>query len=242
MTIRGILFDKDGTLLDFEATWQPVLRQAALVMAGQDPAVAARLLTAGGFDPQTERFRAGSPLAAGNSAEIATLWAEHLGVASAGEMIEKLDRIFEAANRDNAAPVGDLAAVMSALSARGLALGLATSDSEQGAEICLRGLSIREHFAFVAGYDSGHGIKPGPGMVQAFAERVALPTTAVAVVGDNRHDLEMGRAAGAGLLIGVLSGNGGPGDLGGLADHLLSDVTELPGLLERLALWPPVAR
>ena len=32
--MRGILFDKDGTLLDFEATWTPVLTRLALEAAG----------------------------------------------------------------------------------------------------------------------------------------------------------------------------------------------------------------
>ena len=30
---RGILFDKDGTLLDFEATWAPLFRALTLELA-----------------------------------------------------------------------------------------------------------------------------------------------------------------------------------------------------------------
>jgi phosphoglycolate phosphatase len=56
----------------------------------------------------------------------------------------------------------------------------------------------------------------------------------VAVIGDNPHDLEMARSAGAGLAIGVLSGNSTAQDFGSLADAVLGTIAELPGYLERL--------
>ena len=58
--------------------------------------------------------------------------------------------------------------------------------------------------------------------------------TEVAVVGDNLHDLEMGRRAEAGLLIGVLSGTSGQRELAPVADHLLASVADLEALLDRL--------
>src|SRR5665213_4385197 len=72
--MRGILFDKDGTLLDFEATWTPVLTRLALEVAEGDAARAAALLDAGGLDPVTRRFRAGSAIGAGTTRTIASLW------------------------------------------------------------------------------------------------------------------------------------------------------------------------
>ena len=41
MAIEGILFDKDGTLLDFDNTWTPVIQQAAMAIAGRDAREAA---------------------------------------------------------------------------------------------------------------------------------------------------------------------------------------------------------
>jgi phosphoglycolate phosphatase len=56
----------------------------------------------------------------------------------------------------------------------------------------------------------------------------------VAVVGDNPHDLEMARSAGAALAIGVLSGNSTLEDFGSLPDAVLNSIAELPAYLERL--------
>ncbi len=44
----------------------------------------------------------------------------------------------------------------------------------------------------------------------------------------------MGRAAGAGLLIGVRSGTGDPADLATAAHHVLDSVAELENLLDQI--------
>ena len=65
--IRGVLFDKDGTLFDFQRTWVPVNRTAALAVADDDPELAERLLARGGQD-ESGRVAGGSLLAAGHTA------------------------------------------------------------------------------------------------------------------------------------------------------------------------------
>lgn len=52
-------------------------------------------------------------------------------------------------------------------------------------------------------------------------------------VGDNSYDMEMGQAAGAGLLVGVLTGNSERGDLEPLAHHLIGSITGLGDLFDR---------
>ena len=66
----------------------------------------------------------------------------------------------------------------------------------------------------------------------AFAKLTGLSPAEIAFVGDNRHDLECGRAAHAGLVVGVLSGTGTRAALAPLADVILGSVVELPGRLE----------
>ncbi|MGH6948367.1 MAG: HAD family hydrolase [Kiloniellales bacterium] len=231
MAIRGILFDKDGTLLDFHATWGPINRIVALTLARGDERLAERLLQAGGVDPASERTRAGSALAQGNTIEIASLWAPALPERALGELVEEIDRLY-VEGAAGAVALGELRPLLERLSARGMKLGLATSDSARGAAASLKALGVLDLFDFVAGYDSGHGVKPSPGMALAFCAATGLQPKEIAVVGDSRHDLEMGRAAGAGLVLGVLSGTGTADDLGARADRLLADIGELEALLD----------
>ena len=59
--IRGILFDKDGTLSDFRSQWMPAYRAAVDMLSPDDRTRADRLLRLGGYDPaqyRSERIHA----------------------------------------------------------------------------------------------------------------------------------------------------------------------------------------
>lgn len=236
--IRGVLFDKDGTLIDYHRTWTSINIRAAEHASGGDEALRDRLLEIGGQDPATRRVRGGSLLAASNTQEIAAAWRQ-AGSPDDGGLVPALDRIFTE-GAAGAAPVCDLPALFAQLSGRGLRLGVATSDSEAGARATLRTLGVDAGTLFVAGYDSGHGVKPQAGMAEAFIRHYGLAPSEVAVVGDNLHDMEMGRAAGCGLCVGVLTGTATREELAGAADHVIDAIGSLESLLVRAA-QPPAA-
>ncbi len=127
----------------------------------------------------------------------------------------------------------DLPGLLAGLRADGYALGVATHDSEQGARVQLSGAGAEAAFDFIAGYDSGHGLKPGPGMLLAFAEATGIPPASVVMVGDSRHDLEVAHSAGAAMAVGVLTGPATREDLAPYADHILPSIEHLPALLAR---------
>lgn len=224
--IAGIVFDKDGTLLDFDESWGPVNRKVALLASAGDQALADRMLLACGMDPVTGHIVPDSLLAVANTAEIAA------GLVAAGSpldlatLVPEIDNLFAEAS-GLSVPVTDLVALFSELKAAGLKLGIASSDNERSIRNIVSRFGIGDFVDYVAGYDSGHGAKPGPGMVLGFCRHTGLDPAEVAVVGDSNHDMHMGLNAGVGLTVGVLSGTGSRASLEEAADVCLQDVTEL---------------
>jgi len=235
VSIEGVLFDKDGTLLDFHATWMPAYRSAAATVSREvgRPDLADRLLEAGGFDHASGRCAPGLPLASGTNVDLARLWATECGIDDVAALVAQLEDIWARHAAPNAVPVGDLAGLFSRLKLRGMRLGVATMDSEALARDTVHRFALDAHLDFVCGYDSGHGIKPGPGMVRAFCNRCTLTPDRVMVVGDTLHDLEMGRNAGAGRVIGVLSGTGDRALLEPHCDAVIEDIMALEALIVR---------
>lgn len=229
--MRAILFDKDGTLLDFEATWTPLYRKMAEILAEGDPSRAAAMLSAGGYDSLTGRMRAGSVLAAGTTDQIVSAWFPSLSGAAFRAMVARVDDAFHDHGKAHSVPVPGVAATLDRLAAEGYRMGVATNDATLAATAALAALGLDRRLSAVFGYDSVPRPKPAPDTVLLFAEAVGVAPGEVAVVGDNRYDLEMARAAGAGLAVGVLTGNSGPEELAGLADIVLPSIRELPDWL-----------
>ncbi len=227
--IDGLIFDKDGTLFDFRISWgQWAAGFIASVATG--PEHAARLGRAIGFDPQTQAFAPDSPVIAATAADIAAALAPHLPGRTVADLTAMIDETAGSAPMSEAVP---LLPLLTALRAQGLKLGLATNDSEVPARQHLAAHGITDCFDFIAGYDSGHGAKPGPGMCLAFAGGLGLDPARVAMVGDSRHDLEAGRAAGM-RTVAVLTGVAGQADLAPHADVVLPDIGAIPDWLSSL--------
>ena len=131
--IKAILFDKDGTLLDYQRTWAPINRAAAELAAKGDPDLAAHFLRVGGMDPDSSQTSSNSLLAAGNTDEIAQAWVKAGAAFSVSELTVALDALFTAAV-SNAVPVTDLVNLFQDLHARGFRLGIASSDSQSAIE------------------------------------------------------------------------------------------------------------
>ena len=223
-TIQAILFDKDGTLFDFRKTWASwTARLLEDIGGARAPALAEALR----FDLENTTFHPDSPVIAGTLQIWVELMLPHLPERERPELMADLSRRASQATQVPAAPLGPL---LSRLRDRGLPLGVATNDAEGPATNHLRTAGIDHLFDFIAGYDTGHGAKPAPGMLLAFAEAVDIPPRNIAMVGDSTHDMEAAKAAGM-TRVAVLTGYATAQDLAPHADVVLPTIADLAGWL-----------
>lgn len=226
--IRAILFDKDGTLFDFRRTWDNWAKGMIAELSRGSEATAKRIADAIHFDLVTGMFRPTSPVIAGTNREAAELVAHALGHREIGETEDTLARMAADADVAEVVPLRDW---ITSLRQRGLKLGVMTNDAEAVAHAHLGRAGVGEMFDFIAGFDSGHGAKPDPAPLLAFAEQVNVAADACLMVGDSSHDLLAARAAGMPGL-GVLTGLATHEELLPFATAIVPDIGHLEEWLD----------
>jgi len=222
--IKGVLFDKDGTLFEYGNTWQLWCESVIEQLAGGDDVLRDQLAERGGYCFRTKTFTSNSLVVSASSDEIIHAWAE-LHPVFGFEEIEAVG--LSHLQNLPLLPACDLEQMISDLKAQGIAIGCGTNDYEASAREQLTRADVLQHFDFVCGYDSGFGAKPAPGMLQAFAAQLGVSTSELVMVGDSSHDLHSGAAAGVALNVAVLTGPAKREDLLHDADIVLDSIADL---------------
>ena len=226
-----VIFDKDGTLIEFHAMWSGwAVTLADDLEAATGAAIRGPLYEMLGYDATTERAVTGGRLAATPMARIRE--ATEVVLRDAGVPEDAIGAAIEAAWHapdpvSLARPVTDLGALFAELHASGRRVAIATTDDRAPTVRTLTAFGLAASVDAVACADDGLPVKPAGDMVVHLCERLGTRPERTAVVGDSVADLAMGRVAGVARCYGVLTGIGTRAELAELADEVIASVADL---------------
>ncbi len=226
-----VIFDKDGTIIDFRSMWATwAIDLATALEAATGRPIEAALFTMLGFERGSGRIRpdgglAATPMNQLRERTLAILMAGGLDEALASAALETVWHAPDPVGQ--AHPLTDLPGLFARLHDRGIAVAIATSDDRAPTLRTLDALGVAAAVDAICCADDGIAIKPAPDPVLALCQTVQVSPARTAVVGDAPADLEMGRAAGVARTVGVLTGVGTEGDLRPSAHVVIDSVASL---------------
>lgn len=238
MRTKCVIFDKDGTILDFEAFWIPtteaalkdILRefsapQELLPVIGRragisDGEAAIDGVLCGGTDGDAARL-------------VADVFAEH-GIFVEEEILCKA--LIEALRRR--LPEGkilpaceNIGQVFARLKETGVKAFLVTSDREESTKECLRALGIAECFEEVICDDGVTPAKPDPYSIRRIAEKYGWKRSEMCMAGDTLTDMRFAKNGGI-RGIGVAQSEKNRKRLAAEADSVIADISEIFSVLD----------
>mmetsp|Transcript_31178 Transcript_31178/g.72527 ORF Transcript_31178/g.72527 Transcript_31178/m.72527 type:complete len:239 (-) Transcript_31178:186-902(-) len=199
----AIVFDKDGTLLDFSATWDKAIYEAIERSAPNDVPKQSAIASLLGYDLERRTVLLDAPVVHASNTELAAMLN---GLVDGERMVS----ICTTAVLQHVTPADMAVEVLHRLRDSKIPFGVATNDDEAAALAQFKALGWiateqpllnKQH---IFGCDSGYGHKPEPGMLVAAAKALGAPAERCAMIGDARGDLEAARKAGfaAAILVG----------------------------------------
>lgn len=235
-----VIFDKDGTLTHFDPIWQSIYQVAVHAVAEQveNPAlVIAELHASLGYDPLHSRFSTYGPFATAANSTVGTIVATVLyrhaqpplswdaaTALAAHTFLAAMDAPLDPALLT--APT-DLPALFDSLTAAGVGIAVITSDERAQTLFTLDVLGVGERVELVIASDDAYPKKPAPEAIWAACAHFCVAVERAVMVGDSLTDMRMGRAAGAGLCVGVLTGPASREDLETLADVVVESIADI---------------
>jgi phosphoglycolate phosphatase-like HAD superfamily hydrolase len=226
-----VIFDKDGTLLDFHSIWSTrAIELGSRMERVTGLPLAEKLYGAMGFHADTHWLDTEGPLARGTMADLKALLFDVLlgsGLSheSAARTVTQIwytpDALAELR------PLADIPALFRALRESDMRIAVATMDDRSPTEATFAALGVADMVDVLICGDDGLPPKPAPDMVWTICRAAGIEAARTVVVGDGVTDMQMGRAAGVGAVVGVSTGVDSPAALGQYADAVLESVAEL---------------
>jgi phosphoglycolate phosphatase len=224
--IKGILFDKDGTLIEFNSLWiestYEFLESITRIHNQEDKL--AEIAYNVGLEGKT--VREDSALAGKTSGDLAEIISATLEV-ECESILKELDRFYYEKvkqNPGNIKPVCDLQQLFGQLKSNGLKIGIVTADNYDVTKYILDMLKLTEQVDFIATADL-YDKKPNIEALQVFCHEQNLQFDEVIHIGDTSIDMEFSKHCSYG--VGVLTGIGTKPALLKYTPYVLNNVAEL---------------
>ncbi len=249
MKVEGILFDKDGTLIDFDKVWGraavPVVRRLFAAYGIDDLAeYRERVLDSlgvncGKIDPNGALAWKTYPMIAEELLPVFRQMTDSPQLCQE-KLAADIGMFFEEELFESDSPIvetADLSGLMEFLKQRGIKLGIVTTDTYNATMRCLKKLGIASYFSFFSmdQMPVPMPVKPDGRIIKRAAEYWGVNPDQILVVGDTPNDMRFARNGGA-RAAGVLSGTGKLQDLEPVADYVVESVADLPDMICRMEL------
>jgi phosphoglycolate phosphatase len=236
--IDVIVLDKDGTLIDFDKAWAGRLARgidAITSSAKGGKNLRSALFRTLGGNPADGAILPDGPYVSASIGDTGIMAATVLyqaGVDWHGALAiveQTLLPILKASPEPSEiSGIGDVRGKLRTLKSAGIGLAVATNDERTATLACLELLGISDLLdAIVCAGDAGLAAKPAPDGLLYIAKGLGVPAKRLAMVGDSVGDVLTGRAAAAGLTVGVLSGPATAAQLAPHADVVVADIHAL---------------
>ncbi|SCW82182.1 phosphoglycolate phosphatase [Paenibacillus tianmuensis] len=240
--IKAMLFDKDGTLLDFISLWgywsESMYRHFASRVSGEIPPLKELWGTIHDASGHVSDYSRSGPLAMGSIGDLLAIlaWQGYRLGLPWGEAMHLARESKQAADAEleqvrSAYPIDGMVSFVRQCYEQGLPMAVVTADETTEATKHLEWMGIRPFFRLIIGNDQVGRGKPYPDMVVKACKELGLSPTDVAVIGDTNGDMQMGNAAGAAVTIGLLGM-----DATQAKEHVLPDAKEIVSSYSQLQL------
>ena len=233
MNTKGIIFDKDGTLLDFDAFWVKVSVAAIrefLNEMGAEPVDVSEILTA--FGIRDGRTDTNGVLCKGTYEQMGQIVYDILMKHGISVPQDVVTCRVESAYQQNAEAgevrptCPDLVEVLTGLKSKGLKLAIVTTDQPHITNQCLEKLGIGRLFDRVYTDDGQTPTKPNPHCAWDFCREFGLNREQVVMVGDTLTDMSFAKNAGI-MGVGLAADDRAKAELLPYADTVISALSHL---------------
>jgi phosphoglycolate phosphatase-like HAD superfamily hydrolase len=192
--IKGILFDKDGTLLEFLELWHGIIRNVLKALKDRyflSKETIDELKRISGF--QKHKFDKESMIQYLATTQIADLWCEVINRDSDKITYKALMELFEEKAGEENLVITALEGVkelLNYLKEKGYTLGVATADTKESTHNGLRKSGLIDYFDYIGCNEEDATPKPSPDMAIQFCQIFKLKSEEVLIVGDSVTDME----------------------------------------------------
>lgn len=223
MTIKAVIFDLDGTLVDFSLDYKTIRAEVLSLLAKQGFPVSILSLKERIFE---------------------TLKKVEIYMKNNGMKEEDFQRVkeaafkianryeFEAARKTSLVP--GVLETLKALKRMGLKMALFTANDEKPTDYVLRRFRLHHFFDAIIARESVPAVKPNPAHLEAALRALSVKPEEALVVGDSVYDVMCARGLGV-IAVGVTTGMSSPEDLTRAGSTcIISSLVDLPAKIQQL--------